>query len=179
MRHKESILVPGLYEYLGTRPVSVLKARFLFTSHRIPPKVLKPEDFEEMFRGGRGGGRGGRGGRGGYRPQLGFTPDSHYRGGHRDMGPANRHIRYERSALVGLVCAAKGPRSVANVLFLVCIHLVIMLTPECSPLLSFDDNIVLRQPFPISWRLLQVDLDLFVSASCLAKLSLSLRFCML
>ena len=41
----------------------------------------------------RSGDRGrGRGGRGGYRPQLGFTPDSGYRG-RRDMGPANRMIR--------------------------------------------------------------------------------------
>ena len=70
--------------------------------NRIADKVLKPEDFEEMERAsrGRGGGRGGRGGfggRGGYRPQLGFTPNSHYRGGQRDAGPAGRHIRYNSS----------------------------------------------------------------------------------
>ena len=62
-------------------------------TYRIADKVLKPEDFEEMERASRGG-RGGRGGgRGGYRPQLGFTRDSHYRNVDRDMRPANRHIR--------------------------------------------------------------------------------------
>ncbi len=71
---------------------------------RFPGRVLKPEDFEaaerasQGGRGGRGGGRGGFG-RGGYRPQLGFTPDSHYRGGHRDMGPANRTIRFGNSSM--------------------------------------------------------------------------------
>ena len=67
--------------------------------YRMPGKVLKPEDFEKMFRSqqerGRGRGRGGfRGGsfRGGWRPQLGFTPDSGYRQD-KDVSVALRMIR--------------------------------------------------------------------------------------
>ena len=53
-----------------------------YQSYRIADRVLKPEDFEEMERSSRGG----RGGYRGYRPQLGFTPNSHYRDGQRGYG---------------------------------------------------------------------------------------------
>ncbi|KAL4237918.1 5'-3' exoribonuclease 2 [Mactra antiquata] len=46
----------------------------------MPDKVLKPEDFDKFHRNQQ------------YRPQLGFKPDSGYRG-RKDMGPANRMIR--------------------------------------------------------------------------------------
>ncbi|XP_046579788.1 5'-3' exoribonuclease 2-like [Haliotis rubra] len=68
----------------------------------MPAKVLKPEDFEKMFRSqqerGRGRGRDGRGGYGGrggmgWRPQLGFTPDSGYRQD-KDISSALRMIRH-------------------------------------------------------------------------------------
>ena len=71
---------------------------------RMPPRVLKPEDFEQMRRSaqgfrGRGRGGGGRGhaglgyggGREFYRPQLGFQPHSGYR--EKDISSAVRMIR--------------------------------------------------------------------------------------
>lgn len=45
-----------------------------------PPRALKPEDFAKFNKGQQ------------YRPQLGFTPSSGYRGS-KDLGPANRMIR--------------------------------------------------------------------------------------
>ena len=65
----------------------------------MPEPTLKPGDFNQNNRGGRGGrggfrGGGGGGRGGGYRPQLGFTRDSGYRGGHqKDMGAAMRMIK--------------------------------------------------------------------------------------
>ncbi|XP_052269365.1 5'-3' exoribonuclease 2-like isoform X3 [Dreissena polymorpha] len=62
---------------------------FLFPAVILPgakmtDRVLKPEDFDRFQRGGQ------------YRPQLGFQPNSGYRG-HKDMGPANRMISDEES----------------------------------------------------------------------------------
>ena len=54
-----------------------------FYFSRFPDRVLKPEDFEMMNQ---GRGRG-------YRPQIGFTRGSGYRGS-KDMGPANRMVRW-------------------------------------------------------------------------------------
>ncbi|XP_041353500.1 5'-3' exoribonuclease 2-like isoform X2 [Gigantopelta aegis] len=82
----------------------LFKAKIL-PAATMPPRVLKPEDFEQMRRSGqgyrgrgrggmgyRGGGGGGGGGRDHYRPQLGFQPHSGYR--EKDISSAIRMIRH-------------------------------------------------------------------------------------
>ncbi|XP_038071349.1 5'-3' exoribonuclease 2-like isoform X2 [Patiria miniata] len=92
--------VPGLEDVQKNNVLSVnfkdpqFPTGFLFPAKQLPgakppAKVLKPEDFDRVNR---GGGRGGRGGGGRYRPQLGFQRDSGYRGGSFSGATAQRTI---------------------------------------------------------------------------------------